>query len=160
MNAIGRFIGSGLGSGLAPIAPGTAGSLAAVVLYWLLTLLIPSDNPAIQQGLLLALITAGFPLGVWACGLLSTAANPDPGRAVWDEFVGMWLACLLLPPTWYWLVAAFILFRLFDITKPWPARQLEKLPGGWGIMADDVAAGLYAATLLNAARLVIGWFGA
>ena len=158
MNAIGRFIGSGLGSGLAPIAPGTAGSLAAVAIYGLLTLLIV--DPAMQQGLLLALIIAGFPLGVWACGLLSTAANPDPGRAVWDEFVGMWLACLLLPPTGYWLVAAFILFRLFDILKPWPARQLEKLPGGWGIMADDVAAGLYAAALLNAARLINGWFGA
>ena len=71
----------------------------------------------------------------------------------------MWLACLLLPPTGYWLAAAFILFRLFDILKPWPAGRLEKLPGGWGIMADDVAAGLYAAALLNAARLVIGWFG-
>ena len=159
MNAIGRFIGSGLGSGLVPIAPGTAGSLAAVAIYWLLTLLIPTDNPAAQQGLLLALIIAGFPLGVWACGLLSSANNPDPGWAVWDEFVGMWLACLLLPPTWYWLLAAFILFRLFDILKPWPAGRLEKLPGGWGIMADDVAAGLYAAALLNAARLVIGWYG-
>ena len=160
MNAIGRFIGIGLGSGRSPLAPGTAGSLAAAAIYGLLTLLIPSDNLALQQGMLLALIIAGFPLGVWACGLLSTADQPDPGRAVWDEFVGMWLACLFLPPTWSWLLAAFILFRLFDILKPWPARQLENLPGGWGIMADDVAAGLYAAALLNAARLVIGWFGA
>ena len=160
MNAIGRFIGSGLGSGLVPIAPGTAGSLAAVALYWLLTLLVAPDNPAAQQGLLLVLIIAGFPLGVWACGLISTADNPDPGRAVWDEFVGMWTACLLLPPTWYWLLAAFILFRLFDILKPWPAGRLEKLTGGWGIMADDVAAGFYAAALLNAAGLVIGWYGA
>ena len=158
LNVAGRVIGLGLGSGLSPIAPGTAGSLAAVVIYWLLTRVLSTlgfDDTAIQQGLLLALIGVGFPLGVWATGMLSTAADHDPGRAVWDEFVGMWIACLLLPLTWYWLLAAFILFRLFDIVKPWPARRLENLPGGWGIMADDAAAGLYAAALLNGGRAVI-----
>ena len=158
LNVAGRVIGLGLGSGLSPMAPGTAGSLAAVVIYWLLTRVLSTlglDDPAIQQGLLLGLIMVGFPLGVWATGLLSTTADHDPGRAVWDEFVGMWIACLLLPPTWYWLLAAFILFRLFDVVKPWPARRLENLPGGWGIMADDAAAGLYAAALLNGVRVVI-----
>lgn len=156
LNALGRAIGAGFGSGLSPVAPGTAGSLAAVALYYLLTLLLPS--PLSPQTLLIALIAAGFPLGVWATGLLVTAADNDPGRAVWDEFVGMWLTCLLLPPTLPWLLAAFIAFRFFDVIKPWPAAQLERLPGGWGIMADDVAAGLYGAALLNGVRLILEYF--
>ena len=155
LNAIGRAIGSGLGSGRSPLAPGTAGSLAALILYYLLTLAIA--DPATQQVLLLGLIVAGFPLGVWATGLLCTAEEHDPGRAVWDEFVGMWITCLLLP-AWYWLAAAFFAFRFFDVVKPWPARRLERLPGGWGIMADDVAAGLYGAALLNGVRVVMGYF--
>ena len=156
LNALGRAIGTGLGSGLSPVAPGTAGSLAAVALYYLLTLLLPS--PLSPQTLLIALIAAGFPMGVWATGLLVTAENNDPGRAVWDEFVGMWLTCLLLPPTLPWLLAAFIAFRFFDVIKPWPAAELERLPGGWGIMADDVAAGIYGAALLNGARLILEYF--
>lgn len=157
LNPLGRAIGAGLGSGLSPLAPGTAGSLAALILYYLLTRAFP--DPTAQQGLLAAMILVGLPLGVWATGLLVTATDQDPGRAVWDEFVGMWITCLLLPPTWYWLAAAFFAFRFFDVVKPWPARQLERLPGGWGIMADDVAAGLYGAALLNGARLVIEYLG-
>lgn len=156
LNTIGRAIGSGLGSGRSPLAPGTAGSLAALILYYLLTLAVA--DPAAQQILLLGLIIAGFPVGVWATGLLCTAEEHDPGRAVWDEFIGMWITCLLLPPTWYWLAAAFFAFRFFDVVKPWPARRLEQLPGGWGIMADDVAAGLYGAALLNGVRVVMGYF--
>ena len=156
LNALGRAIGSGFGSGLSPIAPGTAGSLAAVILYYLLTRAF--TDPIEQQTLLITLIAAGLPLGVWATGLLVTAENNDPGRAVWDEFVGMWLTCLLLPPTLPWLLAAFIAFRFFDVIKPWPAAQLERLPGGWGIMADDVAAGIYGAALLNGARLILEYF--
>lgn len=156
LNALGRAIGAGFGSGLSPVAPGTAGSLAAVILYYLLTRAF--TDPIEQQTLLIALIVAGFPLGVWATGLLVTAENNDPGRAVWDEFVGMWLTCLLLPPTLPWLLAAFIAFRFFDVIKPWPAAELERLPGGWGIMADDVAAGIYGAALLNGARLILEYF--
>lgn len=156
LNALGRAIGTGFGSGLSPVAPGTAGSLAAVILYYLLTRAF--TDPIAQQTLLIALIAAGFPLGVWATGLLVTAENNDPGRAVWDEFVGMWLTCLLLPPTLPWLLSAFIAFRFFDVIKPWPAAQLERLPGGWGIMADDVAAGIYGAALLNGVRLILEYF--
>ena len=150
LNPLGRFIGLGFGAGLSPIAPGTVGSLVALVLYYL----IPLPDETMARYLLLGLILAGLPVGVWATGLLVTAEQPDPGRAVWDEFVGMWLTCLLLPREGLWLAAAFLCFRLLDVVKPWPARRLERLPGGWGIMADDVAAGLYGAALLNALRWV------
>ena len=148
LEALGKAIGLGFGTGLSPVAPGTAGSLAAVVIYYLISLAGGQATTVI----LIALIVLGAPLGVWACGLLSGAGDPDPGRAVWDEFVGMWITCLFLPPTIFWLAAAFICFRAFDVLKPWPARRLEALHGGWGIMADDIAAGIYGAVLLNAAH--------
>ncbi len=149
LNSLGKAIGLGFGSGRFPIAPGTVGSLAAAGIYYL----IPLPNEAAAPYLLLGLILPGLPLGVWATGLLATPQQPDPGRAVWDEFVGMWVGCLLLPRELGWLLAAFLCFRVFDVVKPWPARQLERWPGGWGIMADDVAAGLYGAALLNLVRL-------
>ena len=149
LNSLGKFIGLGLGSGLSPVAPGTAGSLAAVVIYYLVALVAGGATPYI----LAVLILVGAPLGIWATGLLVTDAAPDPGRAVWDEFVGMWITCLFLPATIPWLAAAFFTFRVFDIFKPWPANRLESWRGGWGIMADDVVAGLYGAVLLNAAQL-------
>ena len=137
----------GFGSGLSPVAPGTAGSLAAVVIYYLLSLAVTGIA---APYILAALILVGAPLGIWATGLLVSEADPDPGKAVWDEFVGMWITCLLLPVTIPWLAAAFFTFRVFDVIKPWPARRLESWHGGLGIMADDVVAGVYGAALLNA----------
>ena len=144
------LIGTGLGTGLAPIAPATAGSLAALLVYWA----TPFDG--LSYGLTL-MIVAGFPLGGWACGRLIGPGDPAPRRAVWDEFVGMWVTCLLLPKTfpWLWLVAAFCCFRVLDIWKPWPIRKLERLPGGLGIMADDLLAGVYGAVLLNGVRVAM-----
>ena len=147
--SLGKFIGLGFGSGLSPAAPGTAGSLVAVVIYYLVSQAAGSATPYI----LASLILVGAPLGIWATGLLITDAEPDPGRVVWDEFVGMWITCLFLPATIPWLAAAFFTFRVFDVLKPWPANRLESWPGGLGIMADDVVAGLYGAALLNAAQL-------
>ena len=155
LSSLGKAVGLGFGAGLSPLAPGTVGSLAALAAYYLLALPLPDGWAA--TALLAGLIIGGFPLGVWATGLLTTAQEPDPGRAVWDEFVGLWLTCLFLPVAGWagagWLAAAFLCFRLFDIVKPWPANRLERLPGGWGIMADDIIAGLYGAALLNALRL-------
>ena len=139
-------VGAGLGSGLAPVAPATAGSLVAVVIYFFAP--IPEDSPALY-----ALIGTGFLVGIWATGSLMSPTDPDPKRAVWDEFVGMWATCLLLPKTLPWMVVAFLCFRVLDILKPWPIRKLERLPGGLGIMADDLLAGLYGAALLNGLRL-------
>ena len=158
LTLLGRAIGLGFGTGLSPLAPGTVGSLAALAIYYFIPLLTPISAAAAALYLLPGLIAVGLPVGVWATGLLSTAEAPDPGKAVWDEFVGMWVTCLLLPREELWLAAAFVCFRFFDMVKPWPAGRLERLPGGWGIMADDVAAGLYGAVLLNAARLAwLAW---
>ena len=144
---LGWIVGSGLGSGLFPLAPATAGSLLALAIY----IVAPIEGDSLALYLLIAI---GFPLGIWATGSLVRLEDPDPHRAVWDEFVGMWATCLLLPKTAPWLAAAFLLFRVLDIVKPWPIRRLERLPGGLGIMADDLLAGLYGAALLYAVRLV------
>ena len=132
---------------MAPIAPATIGSLVALVIYFLL----PVSEDSI---VFYAMIAAGFVLGIWATGSLVQPTDLDPSRAVWDEFVGMWATCLLLPKSLPWMAAAFVCFRVLDIWKPWPARRLEGLHGGLGIMADDLMVGIYGAILLNSLRLV------
>ena len=128
-------IGAGLGSGLFPVAPATAGSLLALAIYWFSPL--TGDSPG-----LFVLIGAGFLLGLWAMGRMSTEANPDPKQAVWDEFIGMWATCVLVPKTLPWMAAAFICFRVLDIWKPWPISYVDgKVKGGIGVMLDDVLAG-------------------
>ena len=126
LTSFGKLIAIGFGTGLSPVAPGTAGSLAAVAIYFLVASLAADLATYVLAGL----IVVGLPLGIWATGLLVSEFDPDPGRAVWDEFVGMWITCLLLPPTALWL--GHICFRML----PWPARRLEGLHGGLGIMAD------------------------
>jgi phosphatidylglycerophosphatase A len=144
---LGRVIGTGLGSGLFPVAPATAGSLVALVIYYFLP--ISGDSVALYL-----LIGVGFLVGVWATGTMSTEADQDPRQAVWDEFVGLWLTCLLLPKEVGWLIAALVVFRILDILKPWPARRLERLHGGLGIMADDLMVGVYGAIILNGVHLI------
>ena len=142
INKTGWLAGTAAGVGLFPVAPATAASLAAVAVYWALP--VGGDSPAF-----LGLVGASLLIGPWACGSLASGADPDPKRAVWDEVAGMWLTCLFLPKTLPWLAAAFLLFRALDVLKPWPIRQYERLPGGYGIMADDVAAGVLGAAVLN-----------
>jgi phosphatidylglycerophosphatase A len=127
-------------SGYAPIAPGTAGSLAALI-----PLII---FPTISTTVLLVIVVLGFIIGVLVSRQFERAYGEDPQVVVIDETVGMWITMLFVPITWKTLVLGFILFRIFDIIKPPPARQLEKVPNGWGIMLDDVAAGIYAGLLL------------
>ncbi len=142
LSRAGWVMGTGLGIGLAPIAPATVASLVAVLLYGFSPLAEDSTGFFLLCGL-------GFLAGIWACQTLITDANDDPSRAVWDEFAGMWVTCLLLPKTLPWLAAAFVVFRVLDILKPWPIRRFERLPGGLGIMADDLVAGAVGAVGLN-----------
>jgi phosphatidylglycerophosphatase A len=122
--------------------------LVALVIYRFIP--IASDSIVLYL-----MISVGFIVGVWATDTLISPTDHDPRRAVWDEFIGMWTTCLLLPKTLPWLAAAFICFRILDVLKPWPVRRLERLPGGLGIMADDLLAGIYGAILLNAALFAI-----
>ena len=137
------WIACGLGSGLAPVAQGTFGSLAAI-LPWLLL-------RELSLPLNLLVIALGFALGVWACETAGRALGVDDHRAlVWDEFVGQWIALLpaLLAP-WWAVILGFALFRLFDVWKPWPIREFDRrLHGGLGVMVDDVIAGVFAAVVL------------
>lgn len=143
---VGWLIGTGFGSGLAPLAPATVASLLAILIYSF----APVDEDSVA---LYALIGVGFFVGIWSTGTLTSSSELDPNRAVFDEFVGMWVTCLFLPKTVAWLAAAFFCFRVLDIAKPWPIRKLERLHGGLGIMADDFLAGIYGAALLNGLRL-------
>lgn len=131
-----RAIATGLFTGYAPIAPGTAGSLLALAFF-----LIPGFDQPVVLGSSALLI---FALGVFTSGQLSREGDRDPSVVVIDEVAGMWIAMLFLPATLPVVGASFLLFRIFDIIKPFPARNLERLPGGWGIMMDDVAAAIYA----------------
>lgn len=144
-----QLVAFGFGSGLAPKAPGTFGSLAALLLFPALALLTP-----LAYGAVLLLAVVG---GIAVCGHAATALGVhDDGRIVWDEFAGQWLTLFPLVPVLHWdvpsllrLVAGFALFRLFDIVKPWPIGYLDrKVHGGLGIMLDDIIAGLFAAVVL------------
>lgn len=148
LSRAGWSLGTGLGIGLVPIAPATVASLAAVLVYGFSPLAEDSAGFFWLCGL-------GFLAGIWACQSLITKTDHDPKRAVWDEFTGMWVTCLLLPKTLPWLAAAFVVFRVLDVLKPWPIRQFERLPGGLGIMADDLAAGAVGAVGLNVVSRLI-----
>jgi phosphatidylglycerophosphatase A len=136
------FFALGFGSGLASRAPGTMGSLAALPLAVPLLWLTP-----IQLGLFLLL---AFGYGIYCCHITSQRmAINDPGAIVWDEIVAMWLVLAVVPVQWAWWLAAFLLFRLFDIAKPWPIRWFDQhIKGGLGIMLDDILAAVYAITIL------------
>ena len=140
----------GLGSGLAPKAPGTFGTLAAVPVWWLLLQGVPTLP---YVGVLLA----GFALGVVLCEQTSRDLGVhDHGGIVWDEWIGLWLTLLWLPTGVGWLVYGVALFRLFDIVKPWPIRWLDKqVHGGFGIMIDDVVAGLMASAMVQITAWII-----
>lgn len=145
-----ELIATGLGSGRWPIAPATAGSAAALMLYWALPFQGEGDSPYF-----FAMIAVVFVLGTWAANHLSVPGDEDPKRVVIDEWVGVWITVAFLPTTWVWLFVGFTLFRVLDILKPFGVRRLEKLHGGVGIMLDDVGAGLIGAIILNAIYLLV-----
>ena len=137
-----HLLAFGFGTGLAPKAPGTVGSLPGVLLAWLTLPLAFEWRIMIAAGLIAA--------GIWICGESARriGVHDHPG-IVWDEIAGMYVTLLVAPPQIAWWALAFGLFRLFDIWKPWPIRDLDhRLAGGTGIMLDDLVAALYAAVLL------------
>ena len=141
-----HFLAFGFGSGAAPKAPGTFGTLAAVPVFLLLAQL--------PLWAYLAVVVISFVVGVYLCSQTSKDMGVhDHGGIVWDEFVGYWITMIALPVAWPWVIAGFVLFRFFDIIKPWPIGWLDKrVHGGFGIMIDDVIAGLFALVILQAAR--------
>jgi phosphatidylglycerophosphatase A len=142
------WIASGGGVGFAPYAAGTFGSLVALLPWWGLRELAP-------WAYLLALV-ATFAIGVWAANWVIRAIRvQDPSVVVWDEFLGLWITLFLVPAGWPWIVAGFVLFRVFDILKPWPVSWAdEHIDGGVGAMLDDALAGIYAWIVLQS----LAWY--
>jgi phosphatidylglycerophosphatase A len=143
MKVIWRVLATFFGLGFFPVAPGTLTSLAILLLYRFLI-------PGLALPYLLLILFLLLALGVPASSSYSSALKKkDPGRIVIDEAAGQFLVFVSVAPDWTLLIAGFLLFRFFDIVKPFPIRKLEALPSGWGIMADDVAAALLAKALLH-----------
>jgi len=149
-----RIISTGLGTGYYPIAPGTAGSLVILIAYWIC--------PEISTLELLLFICGLSVIGIYSATVTEKEMTTrfgqdkgtDPGIIVIDEIIGMLIALLAIPKTLFFLITAFILFRIFDITKPFPVRKVEKLHAGWGIVLDDVVAGIYANIVIQIGRLI------
>lgn len=143
-----HLLSFGFGSGLAPKAPGTFGTLAAVPLYLLLS--------GVSLPVYLAVVLLGALLGIWLCGYTAHhLGEHDHPSIVWDEVVGYFITMIAAPAGWLWLLLGFLLFRLFDILKPWPIRWVDRhVHGGFGIMLDDVLAGAMAWLVLQG----IAWF--
>jgi phosphatidylglycerophosphatase A len=143
-----HFLAFGFGTGLAPFAPGTFGSIPGLILFWL----------TLDFGLYvqLSIAIAMALIGIWICGESARRIGVhDHGGIVWDEIVGMYVTLFLAPVSVAGFVLAFVLFRIMDIVKPWPIRDLDhSMQGGLGIMLDDLLAALYAALLLA----LYGWF--
>jgi phosphatidylglycerophosphatase A len=139
-----HFLAFGLGSGLSPVAPGTTGTMAAIPLAWLMA-------EYLSLPLYLAVTVFAMLIGFWICGRSSEMLGVHDHRGiVWDEFVGYFITMIAVPQTWYWILLGFLLFRFFDIFKPWPAKQFDaSLHNGVGIMIDDVIAGLYALACMH-----------
>lgn len=137
------FLAFGFGSGLAPVAPGTFGTLAALPFVPLLK--------AMPYAWQLLTVAAALILGIWICDAASRKLGVhDHGGIVWDEIAAYWLCVLFIPYQWPWLLAAFVVFRFFDIIKPWPIGWADKkVSGGFGIMVDDVLAAVWTIAILR-----------
>ncbi len=141
LNFIERTLGSGFYSGYFPIAPGTIGSIFALTIY-----LIPGmENPTIMLGLISLFTIIGIHVGT----TFEKVYGKDPKQCTIDEFVGMWITLLFVPKYILYILFAFIVWRILDIVKPFPVNIIQKLKGGWGIMSDDIIAGLYSLILVH-----------
>ena len=149
------IIGQGFGTGLSPIAPGTAGSFAAAIIFYFF--IWDSISTYLGIGLFLLFILVSFFIGIFLLSQL-TDKEKDPKSFVWDEFVGMWISCVpltLVDKDVYLVLLSFLVFRLFDIFKPLGIRSLDNKSGAFYVMIDDVIAGIYSACLLILIMLYI-----
>jgi len=151
------IIATGFGSGYFPIAPGTAGAVLATATWLGLSLILPFYHLLITTALLIILFTI---LGVWSSGIMENYWGKDPSKVVIDEMVGVWIPLLVVNNEnkyyAYYALGALLLFRLFDIFKPLGIRKMEAIGGGWGIMLDDIAAGIYSLFILYGIKCFIG----
>ncbi|MGD8483949.1 MAG: phosphatidylglycerophosphatase A [Thioalkalispiraceae bacterium] len=138
-----HFLSFGFGSGFSPIAPGTAGTAITLPIFWLMSSLSPWQY--------LAAVLLMFVIGVWVCEITSRHLGVhDHGAIVWDEVVGYLLTMVMVPAELTWMIIGFFVFRLFDIWKPWPTRDLDRsVKGGFGIMLDDVMAAVYSSITMQ-----------
>lgn len=142
LSSLALALATGLGSGYSPVVPGTAGSLVGLLLF----LPVHALPPAAMLGALLVLVVVGIASASYVARLVGIE---DPGIVVIDEVAGMWISLLFLPLTPLTAALAFVIFRILDVVKPFPARRLEDLPGGFGIMCDDLMAGAYTNLLVR-----------
>ena len=153
LNWLYKTFATGFGSGYVPVAPGTAGAVVGVIMIWLSHhFFFPNMVISFPVFLLIATVVFFF-IGVYCTDQLEKEWGKDPSKVVIDEIIGVWIGMLWLPIEWPWLLAAFVLFRFFDILKPLGIRKLEAIPGGMGVMLDDVLAGIYTLLVLQGA-----WF--
>lgn len=147
MNKIHQFFGSGFYTGYIPFASGTFGSAAALLVYWFI--------PQMQDWKILLLLSFLMSVyGFYVGNLFEKAYGKDPAECTIDEVAGMWIALLTLPKTIPVAIITFFLWRAIDIVKPFPARQAEALPGGYGIMMDDIIGGFYTLVLMKLVLLI------
>ncbi|MFQ1012048.1 phosphatidylglycerophosphatase A family protein [Gilliamella apicola] len=145
-----HLLAVGLGSGMSPIMPGTMGSAMAIPLWLLFN--------GLQPYLYWVLIVVAFIFGCFLCQKTSDDTHThDSGHIVWDEFVGMWITLFFIPQiSVLWVAIAFVAFRVFDMAKPWPIRWFDKrVPGGFGIMVDDVIAAIFSSVTVYVIALLI-----
>ena len=142
-----KLIATSFGAGFSPVAPGTMGALVAILVWYILSLCMAYST---LQWTLAGLIVVFTIIGVWSATVSERYWGEDPSKVVIDETVGEWIALLAVPAGQHWayIVAAFVLFRFFDIFKPLGVRSMENLKGGYGIMADDFLSGVYAAVVM------------
>jgi phosphatidylglycerophosphatase A len=148
INLFEKIIGSGFFTGYIPVTSGTFGSLIAIFIYW-----IPGFE---QLQIILPAIAIIFIYGVYVSSKFEKVYGKDPSECTVDEVVGAWIALIAVPKTILLTLTSFFIWRTLDIIKPFPARDSEKLPGGWGIMIDDVISGFYSLIIVH---LIVYTFG-
>ena len=154
MKLICRIVSTGLGVGYFPVAPGTMGALATLILFWIAPEFTSLQLSGIILGITIAAVFSATITEREMIASLGAERGKDPGIIVVDEIVGMLVTLVAVPKTARYLIAAFILFRIFDIVKPFPIRKIEKLHSGWGIVFDDIIAGIYANLVIQLIRII------